>query len=137
MTSMEHEITIARGALVPENQGLADRVDAGIGKAEADLDAAKAELGRAALAEAQAKAKYDELHGLTSSIRNLAPLIREELNSRERSWRAATATKEKVADACEMANKELASVCRARTQLQQIGLYRSAIGQTGQPALTD
>jgi hypothetical protein len=134
---MQHEITIAREKLTPENQRLADRVDAGIGKAEVDLDAVKSELTRAMQVEAQAKAKYDELHGLTSSIRNLAPLIREELNSRERSWRAATAAKLKVAEACELANKEFASACRARAQLQQIGLYRAAMQQTGPSARAD
>ncbi len=134
---MKHEITIARETSVPEDQGLADRVDAGISKAEVDLEASKDELKRATLAEARAKTTYDDLHGLTSPIRNLAPLIREELNSRERLWRAAAAKKAKIAEACELANKEFASACRARTQLQQIGLYRTATAQTGESARTD
>lgn len=131
---MQHTKTMARGAMTPEDQRLADRVDAGIGKAEADLDVFKNELKDAALVESLAKAKYDELHGLTSSIRNLAPLIREELNSRERLWHAATATKLKIAEAFETANKEFASACRARTQLEQIGLYRTVSQKTGASA---
>jgi len=52
-------------------------------------------------------------------------------------WRAAAAKKAKIAEACELANKEFASACRARTQLQQIGLYRTATAQTGESARTD
>lgn len=124
---MQDRTTIVRQLVVPKDPILADRVDAKIGKAEHELANSKNELARAAVAEAQAKEKYAELQGLTSGIKSLAPLIREELGSLERLWRGATERKLKLKDTLELAQKELTSVCRAREQLKQIGLYHPSL----------
>jgi hypothetical protein len=120
---MQDRTTIVHQLVIPEAPRLADRVDAKIDKAEQDLEASKSELGDAALAEAQAEKKYAELRGLTLRIKNLAPLIRDEVSLLERSWRSATEKKLRVKETVELAHKELVSVCRAREQLKQIGLY--------------
>ena len=124
---MQDRTTIVRQLVVAKDPIFADRVDAKIGKAEHDLVSSKGELERAAAAEAQAKEKYTELQDLTSGIKNLAPLIREELGSLERLWRSATERKLKLKDTLELAQKELTSVCRAREQLKQIGLYHPSL----------
>ena len=116
-----------RQLVAPKDPILADRVDAKIGKAEQDLEISKSELARAAAAEAQAKEKYAQLQGLTSGIKSLAPLIRDELGSLERLWRGAAEKKQKLEEMLELAHKELVSVCRARDQLKQIGLYHPSL----------
>jgi predicted nucleic acid-binding Zn-ribbon protein len=109
--------------VVHEGAMLADRVDAKIGSAEHDLEVLRREWDLAALAESRAKEAYVEFRGLTSSIKNLAPLIRDEVSSLERIWHNATEKKLKLKESLEAAHKELASVCRARDQLKQIGCY--------------
>lgn len=124
---MQDRTTIVRQLVVARDPIFADRVDAKIDKAEHELTNSKNELARAAVAEAQAKEKYAELQGLTSGIKSLAPLIREELGSLERLWRSASEKKLKLKDTLELAQKELTSVCRAREQLKQIGFYHPSL----------
>jgi chromosome segregation ATPase len=124
---MQDRTTIVRQLVASKDPILADRVDAKIGKAEHDVEFSKGELARAAAAEAKAKENYAELQGLTSSIKSLAPLIREELGSLERLWRGAAEKRLKLKDTLELVTKELASVCRARDQLKQIGLYHPSL----------
>jgi hypothetical protein len=122
-SAMQDRTTIVHQLVIPDAPRLADRVDAKIGKAEQELEASKSELADAAVAEAQAEKKYTDLRGLTLRIKNLAPLIRDEVSLLERSWRSATEKKLKVKETVDLASKELVSVCRAREQLKQIGLY--------------
>ena len=111
-----------------EKPSLADRADAMIRQAEIEFRAAKSELATAALTAVQGKKEYEALHRLTTPIKNLAPLIRNEVSSLERLWRQAEERKEKLTDSCEAASKELKSVSLAREQLKQIGLYASSNG---------
>ena len=115
-------------AFMPEKPTLADRADAGIRQAEVEFEAAKRELASAALAAAQGKKDYEALHRLTTPIKNLAPLIRNELGLLERLWRQAEERKAKLSDSCDAASKECKSLSLAREQLRQIGLYASSGG---------
>jgi len=124
---MKDMTTMTRQLVVREGPILADRVAAKIGDAEHDLEISSRELELAALAEAQAKEAYAELRGLTSRIKNLAPLLRDEVISLERIWRSAAEKKLKLKETREAAHKELASVCRAREQLKQIGFYHPSV----------
>jgi hypothetical protein len=127
MSAMQDRTTITHQLTVPAAPVLADRVDAKIGKAEHDLEMLKSELEDAASAEAQAEKKYAELRALTLRIKNLAPLIRDEVGLLERSWRGAAERKLRVKETLDLATKEFASVCRAREQLKQIGLYHPSV----------
>lgn len=118
-----HDEKSRREAMMPEEQSLADRADARITKAESDFAVAKHALEAASVVAAQAKTEHDELHKLTATVKNLAPLIRDEVNSLERLCRHAEERKAKLADAVETTNKELKSLYLAREQLKQIGLY--------------
>ena len=124
---MQDRTTMTRQPVVREGPLLADRVNAKIGSAEHDLEATSRELELAAQAEAQAKEAYTELRELTSGIKNLAPLIRDEVSSLERIWRSATEKRLKVKETLDSAHKELASVYRAREQLKQIGFYNPSV----------
>lgn len=113
----------ANGPMPPEEPSLADRTDASIRQAESEFEAAKSELANATRIALQTKQDHDALHHLTAPIKNLAPLIRNEVSLLERLWRHAEERKGRLTDAVEAAAKELKSAALAREQLQRIGLY--------------
>jgi hypothetical protein len=115
--------TVSRDLTMPKDQSLTVRTEARIVKAELEYEAAKSGLGIVVALAAQAKKDFEELRRLTAPIKNLAPLIRDEVNSLERLWHHAEERKGKLADSVELANRELKSVHLAREQLTQIGVY--------------
>jgi hypothetical protein len=115
--------TTSRDLTMPKDQSLTVRTEARIAKAELECEAAKRGLEIVVALAAQAKKDFEELRRLTVPIKNLAPLIRDEVNSLERLWHHAEERKGKLAESVELANRELKSVLLAREQLKQIGVY--------------
>jgi hypothetical protein len=115
--------TISRDLTMPKDQSLSVRTEARIVNAELEYEAAKSGLEIVVALAAQAKKDFEELRRLTAPIKNLAPLIRDEVNSLERLWHHAEERKAKLASSVELANRELKSVHLAREQLTQIGVY--------------
>jgi hypothetical protein len=72
------------------------------------------------------KNDFEEFRRLTIPIKNLAPLIRDEVNSLERLWHHAEERRGKLTDSVELANREFKSVLLAREQLKQMGVYSPA-----------
>jgi hypothetical protein len=123
MSAMQNRTTIVRQLVTSEGPVLADRIDAKIRTAEQALAISQRELEHAVVAEAQAKDRHADFRKLTLRIKNLAPLIREEVISLERIWRSATEKRLRLKDTLDLAEKEVASACLAREQLKEIGLY--------------
>ncbi len=119
-----HDETAPSDLTASQEPSLADRAEARIAKAESDLAVAKSKLETASQEAVQAKGRYDELHRLTTALNPLAPLIRDEVNARERFWRQSEERRAKLTDSVDVASNELKSVYLARKQLKQIGLYR-------------
>jgi hypothetical protein len=115
--------TISRDLTMPKEQSLTVRTEARIAKAELEWESAKSGLEIVVALAAQAKKDFEELRRLTAPIKNLAPLIRDEVNSLERLWHHAEERKGKLTDIVELANREVKSVLLAREQLKQIGVY--------------
>jgi hypothetical protein len=115
--------TVSRDLTMPKDQSLTVRTEARIVKAELEYEAAKSGLEIVVALAAQAKKDFEELRRLTVPIKNLAPLIRDEVNSLERLWHHAEERQGKLTDGVELANRELKSVHLAREQLKQIGVY--------------
>jgi hypothetical protein len=117
---------VSREPTIPKDQSLTVRTDARIARAELEYEAAKSGLEVVVALAVQAKNDFEEFRRLTIPIKNLAPLIRDEVNSLERLWHHAEERRGKLTDSVELANREFKSVLLAREQLKQMGVYSPA-----------
>ena len=120
---MADQATVRRDLNLPAESNLTNRIDAKIIKAEQDLENARVSLEGGTLLVERSKKVYDGLHDLTSTIENLAPMIRDEVAALERRWLDAETGRKKLEETHTTTAAEVKSAHLARKQLQQIGLY--------------